>query len=170
MKYARIRVTEDHYNSREKSLYLETIFGNVYAPKSKIIVENIEGDKETPVGIDKTHLMTILVPCWVFWNANLNPVQLEHGFVEIVDYDDLIGFAFDEEAIEELKQTESDLLSSEELHALNARVLKEGEGPVYLRSKEWRMIGATEEPYHDCYYFRNIKTDEVVVDMVYIGD
>lgn len=85
MKYARIYITEDHFNAKERSVYLETIFGNVYAPKSKIVVENVNGDIQTPVGIDKTHLMTVLVPCWVFWNKGLNPVQLVHGYIELID-------------------------------------------------------------------------------------
>ena len=77
MQYARIEVEKSIFDAREKSVALETIYGMVYAPKSKIIVE----------GERKPHMATntfvqILVPCWVFWNKDLNPCQLTTGFIE----------------------------------------------------------------------------------------
>lgn len=40
MQYARIEVDKRVFDAREKSVALETIHGTVYAPKSKIIVED----------------------------------------------------------------------------------------------------------------------------------
>lgn len=77
MDYARVEVDKRVFEAREKSVALETIYGTVYAPKSKIIVE----------GERKPHMATntfvqMLVPCWVFWNKDLNPCQLTTGFIE----------------------------------------------------------------------------------------
>lgn len=77
MQYARIEVEESIYDAREKSVALETKFGTVYAPKSKIIVE---GERKPHLASNK--FVQCLVPCWVFWNKDLNPCQLTTGFIE----------------------------------------------------------------------------------------
>ena len=74
MQYARVIVEKKAFEMRKKSVLLETIFGNVYAPMSKVAVE----------GVGKQWAQ-ILVPCWVFWNKGLNPCQLVNGFVEQVE-------------------------------------------------------------------------------------
>lgn len=73
--YARIEIAKDVYAAREKSVELVTIFGNVFAPKSKIIVES-----------ESNNTITILVPCWVFWNNDLNPCHMVKGFIEQIKY------------------------------------------------------------------------------------
>ena len=80
MQYARIEVRKEVFEAREKSVQLETIFGVVYAPKSKIIVES----ERTPE-LATNSFIQILVPCWVFWNKNLNPRQLTAGFIEQIN-------------------------------------------------------------------------------------
>ena len=80
MRYARIEIEERVYNSRLRSVPLVTIFGTVYAPNSKIIVEG----KRKPERSTSTFLQ-VLVPCWVFWNKCLNPCQLETGFIEQIE-------------------------------------------------------------------------------------
>jgi len=69
--YAIIEIAKDVYAAREKSVELVTIFGSVYAPKSKIIVEG-----------ETANNLTILVPCWIFWNKELNPCHMVKGFIE----------------------------------------------------------------------------------------
>lgn len=81
--YARIRINEEDFNRREKSIELDCIFGKVFAPKSKIIIEHIQEDiVYEGIGTDVSHQMTILVPCWVFWKNQMNPCQLCTGYVE----------------------------------------------------------------------------------------
>ena len=80
MQYARIEVRKEVFEARDKSVQLESIFGDVYAPKSKIIVEG----ERTPELATNTFIQ-ILVPCWVFWNKNLNPCQLATGFIEQIN-------------------------------------------------------------------------------------
>lgn len=80
MQYARIEVEESVFNAREKSVALETNFGTVYAPKSKII---IEGERKPHLATNK--FIQCLVPCWVFWNKCLNPCQLTTGFIEQIN-------------------------------------------------------------------------------------
>ena len=59
-----IELTTNNHEMREKSICLYTIFGNVYAPKSK--TEIADG--------------VAIVPFWVFTNAGLNPCQMVTGF------------------------------------------------------------------------------------------
>lgn len=68
--YARIEVAKETFAAREKSVKLDTIFGSVYAPKSKISIERETEDN-----------LIIVVPCWVFWNKELNPCQMVSGFL-----------------------------------------------------------------------------------------
>lgn len=77
MDYARVEVDKRVFDAREKSVALETIFGTVYAPKSKIIVE---GERRPYLATNT--FVQMLVPCWVFWNRDLNPCQLTTGFIE----------------------------------------------------------------------------------------
>ena len=77
MDYARIEVDKRVFDAREKSVALETVFGTVYAPKSKIIVE-----RERKPHLATNIFVQMLVPCWVFWNKDLNPCQLTTGFIE----------------------------------------------------------------------------------------
>lgn len=76
-QFARIEVDKRVYEAREKSVALETIYGTVYAPKSKIIVE---GERKPEMATNT--FVQILVPCWVFWNKDLNPIHLTTGFIE----------------------------------------------------------------------------------------
>lgn len=80
MRYARIEVEKSLYDSREKSVLLETAFGTVYAPKSRII---IEGERKPELATNS--FVQILVPSWVFWNKCLNPCQLLTGFIEEIN-------------------------------------------------------------------------------------
>ncbi len=68
--YARIEITKEAYETREKSVKLDTIFGSIYAPKSRTTIE-----RETDGNL------IIVVPCWVFWNKELNPCQMISGFL-----------------------------------------------------------------------------------------
>ena len=68
--YARIEISKADYEAREKSVKLDTIFGSVYAPKSKTSIESDMGNN-----------LIIVVPCWVFWNKELNPCQMTSGFL-----------------------------------------------------------------------------------------
>ena len=60
-----IRLDDQNHETREKSIKLVTIFGNVFAPKSVI---KVTGD-------------IITVPMWVFDNKRLNPCQMVTGFI-----------------------------------------------------------------------------------------
>ena len=80
MVYARIEVDKRVYEAREKSVPLETIFGTVYAPKSKIIVEC-----ERKPHMATNTMVQMLVPLWVFRNKDLNPCQLTTGFIEQIN-------------------------------------------------------------------------------------
>lgn len=60
-----IRLDDQNHETREKSIKLVTIFGNVYAPKSVI---KVTGD-------------IITVPMWVFDKKELNPCQMVTGFI-----------------------------------------------------------------------------------------
>ena len=76
MQYARFEIDKAVFDAREKSVHMDGAFGDVYAPKSKIIVE----------GERKPHMATntfvqFIVPCWVFWNKTFNPCQFT-GFIE----------------------------------------------------------------------------------------
>jgi len=82
MQYARIEVEKRVFDAREKSVELETLFGKVYAPKSKIIVE---GERKPAMATNT--FVQMLVPCWVFWNKDLNPTQLLTGFIEQINLD-----------------------------------------------------------------------------------
>jgi hypothetical protein len=62
---AKIKLVADNHEWREKSLKLVTIFGDVYAPLSKITVVND----------------IAIVPNWVFTNKGLNPCQMVNGFI-----------------------------------------------------------------------------------------
>lgn len=89
--YVRARITKEQFDRREKSVELRTIYGNVFAPKSKMIVESVEPVKELKIGdevyLDKTQSMVVLIPSWVFWKNNLNPCQLETGYIEQIVID-----------------------------------------------------------------------------------
>lgn len=80
MRYVRVEVEKGVYEAREKSVCLDTIFGPVYAPKSRCIVE---GERQ-PEKATNTFVQ-MLVPCWVFWNKGLNPCQLVTGYIEQVN-------------------------------------------------------------------------------------
>ncbi len=80
MRYARIKVEKSIYEAREKSVELETFHGTVFAPKSKIIVEG-----ERKPCLASNTFVQILVPCWVFWNKDLNPCQLTTGYIEQIN-------------------------------------------------------------------------------------
>ena len=62
---ARIKLTSINHEWRAKSLKLHTIFGDVYAPLSKITVVN----------------SVAIVPDWIFANKGLNPCQMVNGFI-----------------------------------------------------------------------------------------
>lgn len=76
MYYARFEVDQRVFEAREKSVHLEGIFGDLYVPKSKIIVES----ERTPDMATNTFIQ-FLVPSWLFWNKTFNPVQFT-GFIE----------------------------------------------------------------------------------------
>ena len=59
-----IRLMPGNHEIRERSIKLVTIFGVVYAPRSKT---EVNGN-------------VALVPEWVFINAGLNPCQMVTGF------------------------------------------------------------------------------------------
>lgn len=86
MLYAKIRIDEEVFNAREKSVPLEMIFRTntgsdiIYAPKSKIIVL---GEEDRPEW-QTNRFFHILVPCWVFWNKGLNPCQIACGYIDTV--------------------------------------------------------------------------------------
>lgn len=79
MQYARFEIEKSVFEAREKSVHLDGMFGDVYAPKSKIIVE---GERK-PDSATNTFIQC-LIPCWVFWNKTFNPVQFT-GFVEQIN-------------------------------------------------------------------------------------
>lgn len=62
---AKIRLVAGNHEWKEKSLKLKTIFGDVYAPLSKITVIND----------------TAIVPDWIFAKKGLNPCQMIEGFM-----------------------------------------------------------------------------------------
>ena len=62
---AEIKLSAKNHEFRNKSLKLVTIYGDVFAPLSKITI------------IDKN---TVLVPEWIFVNAGLNPCQMVNGY------------------------------------------------------------------------------------------
>ena len=77
MQYARIEIDKQCFDAREKSVALETIFGTVYAPKSKIIVV-----RERKPDMATNIMVEMLVPVWVFRAKDLNPCQMTTGFIE----------------------------------------------------------------------------------------
>lgn len=60
-----ISLDSNNHEMREKSICLHTIFGDVYAPISKIKIDDNK----------------ITVPYWIFTKANLNPCQMVTGFI-----------------------------------------------------------------------------------------
>lgn len=78
MQYARFEIPKSIFDARESSVHLDGHFGDVYAPKSKIIVE---GERKPHMASNT--FVQFLVPCWVFWNKTLNPVTFD-GFIEQV--------------------------------------------------------------------------------------
>ena len=68
MKYAIIKLDDQNHEIMEKSIKLRTIFGNVYAPKSRTEIR--EG--------------RAYVPEWVFLEAALNPCQMITGYEGMV--------------------------------------------------------------------------------------
>lgn len=86
MKYARIDIQKEVFDARGKSVPLEMVFRGVngsdilYAPKSKIIVE----DEYKPRRATNI-FVRMLVPCWIFNSKGFNPSQVATGFIECVD-------------------------------------------------------------------------------------
>lgn len=62
---AKIKLTDRNHEWKRKSLKLRTIFGDVYAPLSKVTVIN----------------NVAIVPDWIFANKGLNPCQMVDGFI-----------------------------------------------------------------------------------------
>lgn len=60
-----IRLDEKNHEIREKSIKLNTIYGAIYAPKSRC---KIEGD-------------ILEVPAWVFAKGGLNPIYIVSGLI-----------------------------------------------------------------------------------------
>lgn len=81
--YAKIAVPESLLNEREKSIKLQTIFGSVYAPKSKIIVLEIKSTFKAVANNEQTGTAIIVVPFWVFTSKGLNPCQMVHGYLGV---------------------------------------------------------------------------------------
>ena len=79
MQFARFEVDKEIFNAREKSVQLDGAFGDVYAPKSKII---IEGERKPRLATNT--FVQFLVPCWVFWNKTYNPAHFT-GFIEQIN-------------------------------------------------------------------------------------
>lgn len=74
MRYARIEIANSVYDTDDKAVVLETIFGDVTVPKSKIILER-----------ERKETVQILVPSHVFWDQGFNPCQMVKGFIEDFD-------------------------------------------------------------------------------------
>ena len=79
MKYARFEIERSVFDAREKSVHLDGAFGDVYAPKSQIIVE---GERKPDMATNT--FVQALVPCWVFWNKTYNPVHFT-GYIEQIN-------------------------------------------------------------------------------------
>lgn len=78
--YAVIDIDEAKLYEREKSIELVTIFGTVYAPKSKVIVQEVHSTFEAVKNNEHSGTARIIVPSWVFTNKGLNPCQMVKGY------------------------------------------------------------------------------------------
>lgn len=67
MEKAIITLTANNHEMRTNSIRLKTIFGDVFAPKSKTNIIN----------------GAAMVPTWVFYKKRLNPCQMVDGFIGI---------------------------------------------------------------------------------------
>ena len=78
--YAVIDIDEAKLYERENSIELITIFGSVYAPKSKVLVQEIRSTFKAVSNGEHTGTATVIVPSWVFTNKGLNPCQMVKGY------------------------------------------------------------------------------------------
>ena len=78
MLYARMNVSKNIFDAREKSVGLDGMYGTLYAPKSKM-KDIVEVDS----GAIIPHI-EFLVPLWVFYKNDMKPCQFDE-YVETVN-------------------------------------------------------------------------------------